>query len=162
MELESELLSSSKRQQKWKRIALSLLARREHSEKEIVHKLGVKGASKNECEALLAFLLEKDYLSNERFTETFARSKMNAGLGPVRIKLGLIENGIPQAAVDIAVEELDVDWQQKIYLLNVKKYGDSPITDYNMWAKRARFFFGRGFTAEQVHKALPSIERVDF
>lgn len=55
-----------------KKAAVSLLAYREHTEKELRTKLIDKGFSKEEAEAAVAFTIEKSYLSEKRYYLRYA------------------------------------------------------------------------------------------
>lgn len=143
---------------------LRLLAMREHSVKEISKKLFDKTEDSDGAEvsamiyAVIDDLVEKKYLSDERFAEVYVRSRMNRGFGPIKIKAELRNKGVSNNLIqDYLVESAGV-WFDNAKLQYQKKYAAAPIIDYNDWTKRARFMQSRGFSMEQIQVTVPRIE----
>ena len=134
--------------------AMAALARREHSAFEIRQKLKLK-ATPDLIDELLDALLHDDLLSDERFAHMLCRSRFNRGVGPVRIAHELKQHQILAEWSGQAMAEYEGQWVEHLRALNVRKYGDVLPDDYKAWAKRARFFQGRGFTTEQIQQAVP-------
>ena len=134
--------------------AMNALARREHSAYEIRQKLKPK-ASSDMIDELIDALLKDDLLSDERFAQMLCRSRFNKGVGPVRIAHELKQHQILADWAEQAMDEYENMWVDHLQALNNRKYGDALPTDYTAWAKRARFFQGRGFTTEQIRQAVP-------
>ncbi len=136
----------------WAR-AMNALARREHSACEIRNKLRPR-ASSDLIDELIDALLKDDLLSDERFAQMLCRSRYNKGVGPVRIEHELKQHQILAEWSELAMEEYEDMWVGQLQALNIRKYGEAPPEDYKAWAKRARFFQGRGFTSEQIRQAI--------
>ena len=137
---------------------MRLLAMREHSIKEINDKLSAKALSKETVVAVLDELIENNYVSDERFAESYVRSRANRGFGPIKIRMELKNKGISNQLI---TEYLDMDsaiWLDNARNQYLKKYGDEAISDYNTWTKRARFMQSRGFTAEHIQVSLPGFD----
>ena len=81
--------------------AVSLLARREHSSRELRDKLRARNFPAEAVETALATLRRKNLLSDQRFAEACARSLMDRGYGSLRIAGELRERGV---SGDIAQE----------------------------------------------------------
>ena len=81
--------------------AVSLLARREHSSRELRDKLRARSFSAEAVEAALATLRQKNLQSDQRFAEACARSLMDRGYGSLRVAGELRERGV---SGDIAQE----------------------------------------------------------
>ena len=64
-----------------RRVAMDLLARREHGRVELARKLRRRGASAELIEAALDRLCEEGLLSDARFLEAFVHSRARAGGG---------------------------------------------------------------------------------
>lgn len=141
-----------------------LLAMREHSVDEMINKLMDRRESfgdtegSNTVHAVVDELLEKKYLSDERFTESYIRARGNRGFGPVKIKAELKNKGVSSDLIQDALDEGASYWFDNAQSQYQKKYGDVPISDYNVWTKRARFMQSRGFTMEHIHVTVPRIE----
>lgn len=74
--------------------AVSLLARREHSSRELRDKLRARSFSAEAVEAALATLREQDLQSDHRFAEACARSLVDRGYGSLRVAGELRERGV--------------------------------------------------------------------
>ena len=92
------------------RIAVELLARREHSRRELARKLGARGFPAELVLRVLAELERTGALANARFTDSFVRSRIAKGQGPQRIRAELTQRGIDDAAADEGLRAADVDW----------------------------------------------------
>lgn len=151
---------------------LRLLAMREHSVKEITKKLfdkveafdraggidSTEGSDNVErtatIYAVVDDLIEKKYLSDERFTEVYIRSRANRGFGPVKIKAELKDKGVSHTLIQDYLDQGAASWFDLAKSQHDKKYGNSPISDYSTWAKHARFLQSRGFNMDQIHCAI--------
>lgn len=132
--------------------AMNILARREHSRKEVRDKLLQKFDPTTELlEPVLDQLVADDLLSDQRFSEAFVRWRVGKGQGPVRIHMELRERGVDGDAV---LRECDVDWFALVVEVAHKRFGESPATDPKQRAKRMRFLQYRGFTGEHIRAAL--------
>ena len=76
--------------------AVSLLARREHSSRELREKLRARSFSAEAVESALATLREQDLQSDYRFAEACTRSLMNRGYGSLRVAGELRERGVSE------------------------------------------------------------------
>lgn len=138
--------------------AIYLLSMREHSVQELAGKLNAKSDNSAAVPAVMEFLLENDYVSDIRFTESFVRFRANKGQGPIKIRSELRAKGVSTLLID---EHLDVDtavWFDNAEALYNKKYGDEPVSGYNTWSKRARFLQSRGFTMDHIQSTVPQVD----
>ncbi|MGB4499581.1 MAG: regulatory protein RecX, partial [Methylococcaceae bacterium] len=76
---------------------LRLLARREHSQKELLTKSMQKGFSRAEIEPVLTELAENNWQSDARFAENYARARLRKGYGATAIRYELSQKGIDVA-----------------------------------------------------------------
>jgi regulatory protein len=135
------------------RLALDLLARREHSRRELERKLGARDFPTEIIEATLTELTTSGALAETRFTESFVRSRVARGQGPVRIRMELAERGI--AADDSAtVLRGEQDWHALARAVRAKRFGPTLPKDFKERARQARFLQYRGFDAAQIKSAL--------
>ena len=135
---------------------LRFLSLREHSVKELSLKLMRKSERTDLVLAVIAALENKKFLSDERFTESFVRSRACKGFGPIRIRLELRDKGIQSNLVETHIDQNADLWVEVAYLQYAKKFGSSKILDYGEWAKRARFMQSRGFNSEQIDRVIGS------
>ena len=134
--------------------ALRLLARREHSRRELELKLVAREFDRSLIEPLLADLVASGYLSDERFAEQFSRSRVGRGQGPNRIRAELRERGVSDEFIEFAIAELDVSWADLACEVRVSKFGAEAPTDHTSRAKQSRFLNSRGFSSEQIAIAI--------
>ncbi len=125
-----------------------MLARREHSLRELTQKLTLKGFERSDVEELLTEFVELGWQSDQRFAESYSRSRLNKGFGPVRIQYELKERGIG-FSIESAFEQ-QPDWQTLLSELHSKKYGAQAPADMKERAKRIRFFQHKGFTHDMI------------
>jgi regulatory protein len=136
--------------------AVRLLARREHSVEELRRKLFARGYSEPSVETVLAKLQAKRLVSDDRFIASFVHHHAQRGQGPVRIRAELRQQGIEAAAVDVALDDAEVDWLAQARLVHRRKFGASPSRTAPERAKQARFLQYRGFTSDQIRAVLKS------
>ncbi len=141
-------------------IAVGLLARREHSVKELAQKLSTRGAAHEVADSVIRRLIDERLQSDARYAELYLRQRMEKGYGPQRIKAELRERGVADGLIAAefrrAFEEDGVDWYRCAAAAYRKKYGERPIEDIKERAKRQRFMQYRGFDHEQIAAALES------
>ena len=86
-------MSEGKKGRSLRRIAMDFLARREHSEQELRQKLKARADDADEVEAALHKLKDEGLQSDERFTEAYVHHRVNAGIGPLKIRYELRQKG---------------------------------------------------------------------
>lgn len=137
-----------------RRSALDLLARREHSRRELTRKLGARGFADDVVAAVLDELERSGSLADARFTDSFVRSRVAKGQGPQRIRAELAQRGIADSAADEVLSGTGVDWRATIRAVRRKRFGPELPRDYAERARQARFLQYRGFDSEQIRAAL--------
>lgn len=136
-----------------KNYALWLLGAREHSTKELQQKLVRKGYEQESIDATLQYLVEFNYLSDERYAEAFSRSKAAKPLGKQRILNELRMKGIPEQMAKQALNSLEVDWFELALRLKQRKFGLAVEKDFKARAKQTRYLVYRGFSFDEVKYA---------
>jgi len=137
-----------------KRTALDLLARREHSRLELTRKLAAREFPPEIVAATLDQLEQSGALAEARFTETFIRSRLAKGQGPMRIRAELAQRGVADAEAELRLRGADVDWVALARAARQKRFGGTPPSSYPERARQARFLEYRGFNSSQVRAAL--------
>lgn len=140
----------------YKIIAMDLLARREHSRRELIEKLKVRGFEGEEVEAYLGRLAERGLQSDQRFAESFIRQRSQNGYGPVRVRQELRQKGIEDSAISLHFESMGIDWYKVAVMAWRKKYNQAPGSDMKLRAKQTRFLQYRGFDFDMINYALSS------
>ena len=134
--------------------AMDLLARREHSERELIRKLATRGFDTDLIETTIAGLVADNLLSNTRFAESFVYSRFRKGSGPQKIHAELRERGIDDGLILDSIAEYELQWQELVRQVREKKFGASQPQDYKERARQARFLQQRGFTTDQISQVF--------
>jgi len=133
---------------------MDLLARREHSSKEIVTKLKRRFGKRLEDDDLIHDVVDQltneGLLSDERYAESMARQLVNRGSGPSKVAYELRQKGCdPDVALSDAFPD-GVDWFAVAEEVFDRKFGAKAMPEE--WdlkqkerAKRGRFMASRGF-----------------
>jgi regulatory protein len=133
--------------------AIHLLSRREYSLHELFQKLEPRSKNEAQVHSLLEKLVQAGYQSDQRFAESFLRSRINRGLGPMRIYRELKDKGINPHLIEQVFSD-DIDWFQNAYESGTKKSQSLDLTDYKQKQKLYRYLAYRGFDMEQIKYAI--------
>ena len=134
-----------------KESCLRLLARREHSQKELQNKLLAKGLNKDDILPVLDELAEQGWQSDIRYAESYARSRMLKGYGSLVIAYELRQNGADVIDLDALVQTVAGSWLALLEQVYSKKYGCDEHLERQEWAKRSRFLLQRGFSSTLIN-----------
>lgn len=129
-----------------------MLARREHSRKELARKLGARGFNTEVIDSVLEQLALEGLQSDLRYAESYLNSRIRKGYGPVRITQELRERGIHDDVIENTIHDLDVDWMLQLQEVRTKKFGTEFPSDFKEQARESRFLQYRGFTSEQIRE----------
>lgn len=131
--------------------AVDLISRRLRSEREIRDYAFRKNWSKENLEKVIARLYERGYLNDEKFAESFVRSRANTrSFSTRRMKMELAKKGIRSEIVErILTESEDFDENSALKKLIVKKQNRYE-NDQKLIAYLAR----QGFRYDDIKSAL--------
>ena len=135
--------------------ALGLLARRDHSRRELGAKLARHAEPADDIPALLDDLEQRKLLSDERFAEARARS-LSKRYGSTRIRQDLTQRGVASnlaKQASGAVRSSDVERARAIW---TKRFG-SPPTDALQRGKQMRFLAMRGFPFDVIRQVIGGV-----
>ena len=129
--------------------AMNLLARREHSQQELLRKLMLKSFSADDCLQIIAQLATEGLQADARFAEAYTNSRVSKGYGPQRINQELTQRGI---AAELAKQTLQMrdDWQMLAAQVRAKRFGPVLPTEAKAKAQQIRFMQYRGFSHEHI------------
>ncbi len=129
--------------------AVGLLARREHSRRELRQKLQRRFGDDVELDAVLEGLAEDGLQSDSRFAEVYTRMRLRKGYGPVRVLMELRERGVTDELASSWVYSEEHDWFEAADTAWRKKFGAAPAGSKER-AKHMRFLQYRGFTHDHI------------
>lgn len=133
---------------------LDLLSRREHSKYELVLKLERRVDSSDKLLKEIDKLSDQNLQSDERFSESYIRSRYNSGFGPSRIKYDLVKRRVAESIINDAFRDIDLNWLEKLKKENIKKYGNENPKNMQELSRRTKFFVQRGFDQEMIRKII--------
>lgn len=134
--------------------ALGLLARREHSARELITKLMLRNYDEAAVQSVVATLAQEGLQSDGRFAEGYIHGRIEKGYGPVRIKQELRERGINDDLIYLHLDMHAPEWEQRAIRAREKRFGQKFPRDFNDKAKQMRFLQQRGFSGEQIRKTF--------
>ena len=137
-----------------KKIAIDLLSRRDHSRQELAQKLKQKGGLDDDIQQVLDWCSAENYQSESRYAVLLVRSKINKGYGPLYLSQAAREQGITKELLTQTIESLEVDWFALALAQYQKKYGGTPVEDFQDKQKRMGYLQRRGFNGAQIQYAL--------
>ncbi|MBG6290020.1 MULTISPECIES: recombination regulator RecX [Pseudomonas] len=136
-----------------RRVAMDLLARREHGRAELSRKLRQRGATQDLIDPALDRLAEEGLLNESRYLESYIASRARAGYGPVRIREELSQRGLPRGEIDGALRLCGVDWSENLREVWRRKFARLP-QDARERAQQGRFLSYRGYSMEAISRLL--------
>jgi regulatory protein len=133
--------------------ALRLLARREHSARELQYKLAARGIAQEHAAEVVGELALSGWQSDARYVQALVRSRLAQGFGPLRIEAELEGAGVAESLICATLAEAGADWKALAAAVHARKFGQVPRSAAE-WGKQFRHLAGRGFEAEQIYAAL--------
>lgn len=133
--------------------AMNFLAMREHSAKELQHKLVLRFDDSDLVSEVVDRLTKESLQSDERFCEAFIAMRARQGKGPVRILLELKEKGVAAELIDAAMDAHGQDsyWFELAAKERIKRFGSAVPRDIKDKSRQVRFLQYRGFTGSQIN-----------
>ena len=148
-----------------RRAALDYLARREHSFFELKHKLHMKFPilEDKSIHDVVCALRAQNLQSDERFVESYSRSRKGRGFGYKHIQRSLCQKRIEQCEIDKQLAPDDPEWVEiAVKVIGKRRSGrESDHIDIFERSKITRFMEGRGFMLHQIQKAIDLSNRAD-
>ena len=131
---------------------LDLLSRREHSFKEIIDKLKNRVNSEKRLFEELTKLKEENLQSDERFAESYTRSRSVKGFGPEKISFELKSRGISENLISKIVYSEQINWMEIIKKEFSKKFSvNNDFTEEDI-SRAKKFLLQRGFEFDQINQ----------
>ena len=133
--------------------AVRSLSQREHGRRELEQKLLRKGHDRALVARVLDYLVEHDLQSDTRFAESFVRSRIQRGYGPVKIRQELSSRGISERQIEDQLTQPSDFWMGVAEAGLEKKFSQPPQSR-DAWATQARFLARRGFPSDLIYRVL--------
>jgi regulatory protein len=132
--------------------AYRLLGRREYSLQELSNRISRKWPQAIDIKKLVFQLEKENLVSDQRFAESFLRSRVQRHQGPLKIKAELRGKGVADAIISDALETMSGEWAALAAQWLTKYHsGDFSFKDKQKYYRR---LVNRGFTHSQAMDAL--------
>jgi regulatory protein len=138
--------------------AMNLLARREHSQQELLAKLSKTGADEPTLLEVIKRLIEQGLQSDERFAEAFVRARRQKGYGPSRIFQELKIRGLEDDIIDQALDYSTADSFEQAFVWAQRRYSALSLDDPKVYRRAYAALARRGFCAEVIGLVLKSLK----
>ena len=152
-EEEAEGLMASLHRSGLKEKALSLLARKPQSRKELERKLESWEAAPEEATAICGRLEELGFLNDALYAEQVVRHYSAKGYGLRKLRDELYRRGVPRELWDEALERAE-DPAEAIDAFLAKKLGDTPPEDRRAWKRASDALARRGYAWSDISEGL--------
>lgn len=140
---------------------MDLLARREHSRQELQQKLVSRGFDEALTGEVIDGLADENLQSDERYTEAYVNERTGKGFGPLYIRQALRNRGIDDHLIDQYLDWNDPQWTRLAAEVGQQRFGVIESGDRQTYARAVRFLQQRGFSGEQVRRALRAVNDWD-
>ena len=141
--------------------AFRILARRDHTHKELTVKLRQKGFDRGAIDGALARCRELGYLDDAKTAGIIAGHLAESGYGPLRIRQTLGQKGLDDALIEKALarcgnEEAQIRSARRMLEKKTSRLSREP----DPWKRRQkayRFLSGRGFSSTVINRAIGDV-----
>ena len=132
------------------------LSMREHSKQELTDKLVKKNFNYENIKICVNDFCEKDLQSDDRYAESFVRSKYNANKGPNFIISSLKNKGVDMNLINQSISVYNHnDWEKSALLALEKKVISSKNNDNEDIKRKQKLFLEqRGFGYKIIETAI--------
>jgi regulatory protein len=144
-------------------VAVGLLARREHSVRQLTYKLAKRGFDEPAIASALETCQRLNLQSDTRFAGGTCRSRIARGYGPLMIKQLLAHEGVSSDIIEQIFDEInqDIDWVAEASSVWMKKFRASSVSDDALDKARQKqwqFLRYRGFADATVRAMFEALE----
>jgi len=144
-----------------RRAAFDLLARREHSQQELVTKIFRRfsrrpelGVTTELIQSVLMAITDEGLQSDQRYLESFIRSRIQQGYGPHRIAQELKQKKISAEDFEPLLDSRSPEWMERAKAIRERRFSSRKAGDQKEKAKQMRFLQYRGFTGDQIRSVF--------
>lgn len=137
--------------------AMNILLKNDKTEKQLSDKLREGSYPQEIIDEAVAYVKSYGYVDDERYARNYAQYRIE-NKSRRQIETALMGKGIDKNIISAVLDELyessDVDEGQIIYNLAMKKCKGELPTDDSERRKLYRFLLGKGYSYEQIRRAL--------
>ena len=105
-------------------------------------------------EPLIAWLLELDLQSDQRFIEGITNKLLRQGKGPIALQQVYRQHHLDATLVNLHLQSLEGLWYSQVMRVREKRFGDQAPANQREIGQMQRFLAQRGFTPHQIRQAI--------
>jgi len=128
---------------------------------EAQNKLSLLGIRGREADAIIAELLNENFLNEERFARSFCRGKFYMkGWGKIKIKGELYKKRVDNLLISKGMEEIELkDYRNQLAKILRKKHARLKGQDwYTLKVKLARHALSKGYEIELIYHMIDELK----
>ena len=137
--------------------AATYASRCEHCESEVREKLALWGATEEEQDEIIEYLVEERYIDNQRYANSYAKDKFRFNhWGKYKISMMLRSKNIGNIEIEEALAQIDEEeYIEKLeQLLKEKLRSIKYASEYEKKGKLFKFAQSRGFESSAISKVI--------
>lgn len=136
--------------------AAGICARSEQCEFDIRRKLTSHGISGSEADKVIDYLIDHDFLNEERYACAYSRDKARfSRWGRIKIRAGLFARRVSSAAVATGLAAIDEDsYQDGLHRLTHQLAGADDLSDRDVRMRLMRRLASRGFEPDLISDVI--------
>ncbi|CUA84566.1 regulatory protein RecX [Pseudidiomarina woesei] len=135
-------------------VLVRLMARREHSAQELRQKLKQRGFDHNVVELVLEKAQQQGWQSDQRFAQVWVRTCIARGDGARKINAQAQQKGLSSELIQQALAAEQPNWSDACFERLLRKFGEQPPQDQKQRDKIMRHLLQRGFSFDEIKRAL--------
>ena len=143
----------------------ALCARSEHCQQEMLEKMRQWGVSQEEQAQVMALLVSKRYVDDERFARAFVSDKIRYNKwGRRKVEQALWLKRIDKAIASQVLDEVDDAEYVSVLrpLLKQKRRSTKAASEYELTMKLIKFALSRGFTMDIIKQCIDVEDEDEF
>lgn len=113
--------------------------------------------SEEQEESVIKYLKDNQFLDEERYVESFVRSKVKSAWGKQKIVAALRAKQIPSAVIDRFCAEISTDDYTEKLRQSIEKWQRSHPNVENARPKLIRHLLSKGYGMEEVMRAMNDV-----
>ena len=140
--------------------AATYASRCEHCESEVREKLVAWGATEEEQEEIIGYLIEERYIDNQRYANSYAKDKFRFNhWGKYKISMMLRAKDIGGEEIEKALAQIDEEEyiERLEQMLKDKLRSLKYSSEYEKKGKLFKFAQSRGFESSAISKVIDSL-----
>lgn len=124
---------------------------------DVHRKLMSHHLSEEQEESVIKYLKDNQFLDEDRYVESFVRSKVKAAWGKQKIVAALRAKQIPSALIDRFCAEISTDDYTEKLRQSIEKWQRSHPNVENARPKLIRHLLSKGYGMEEVMRAMNDV-----